>query len=251
MSEAEAGNTNQSDPMETFREMRNAYLDLWSKNMIELVNSEGYAQASGAMLDNYLSATAPFRETFEKTMSQTLQQFGLPTSADFAGLAGRLTNIEMRLDDMDAKLDRIEKLIVPPQQFNELNAKLERIEKLTVPSQQFNELGAKLERIEKLIVPSQQFNELNTKLDRIEKLAVPSQQFNELDTKLDSIEKLVMRSQSIHQTAPVAPEAPKQTAAAKPPMQTAPVRQPGKTPDAMQRATTVKPTQATAKKGAK
>jgi len=231
MSEAEAGNTNQSDTMETFREMRNAYLDLWSKNMIELVNSEGYAQASGAMLDNYLSSLAPFRETFEKTMLQTLQQFGLPTSVDFAGLAGRLTNIEMRLDDMDAKLDRIEKLIVPPQQFSELNAKLERIEKLTVPSQQFNELDAKL--------------------DRIEKLAVPSQQFNELNTKLDSIEKLVMRSQPIHQAAPVAPEAPKQTAAAKPPMQTAPVRQPGKTPDAMQRATTVKPTQATAKKGAK
>ncbi|HEY1213431.1 MAG TPA: hypothetical protein VGE93_07335, partial [Bryobacteraceae bacterium] len=231
MSEAEAGNTNQSDPMETFREMRNAYLDLWSKNMIDLVNSEGYAQASGAMLDNYLSATAPFRETFEKTMSQTLQQFGLPTSADFAGLAGRLTNIEMRLDDMDAKLDRIEKLVVPPQQFSELNTKLERIEKL--------------------IVPSQQFNELNAKLDRIEKLAVPPQQVNELDAKLDRIEKLVMRSEPIHQAAPVAPEAPKQTTAAKPPMQTAPVRQPGKTPDAMQRATTVKPTQATAKKGAK
>jgi len=215
MSEAEAGNTNQSDPMETFREMRNAYLDLWSKNMIELVNSEGYAQASGAMLDNYLSSLAPFRETFEKTMLQTLQQFGLPTSVDFAGLAGRLTNIEMRLDDMDAKLDRIEKLIVPSQQFNELNAKLERIERLTVPSQQFNELN----------------------------------------TKLDSIEKLVMRSRSepIQQkTAPVAPEAPKQTAAAKPPVQTAPVRQPGgRTPDAVQRATTVKPTQPTARRGAK
>jgi tetrahydromethanopterin S-methyltransferase subunit G len=200
--------------METFREMRNAYLDLWSKNMIELVNSEGYAQASGAMLDNYLSASAPFRETFEKTMSQTLQQFGLPTNADFAGLAGRLTNIEMRLDDMDAKLDRIEKLIVPSQQLHDLNAKL----------------------------------------DRIEKLIVPSQQFDDLNTKLDSIEKLVMQSRSepMHQkTASVAPEAPKQTAA-KPPVQTAPVRQPGgRTPDAVQRATTVKPTQPTARRGAK
>jgi hypothetical protein len=48
-------------------------------------------------------------------MLQTLQQLGLPTTADFAGLAGRLTNIEMRLDDMDAKLDRIEKLIMRPQ----------------------------------------------------------------------------------------------------------------------------------------
>jgi|GraSoi2013_115cm_1033766.scaffolds.fasta_scaffold29702_2 hypothetical protein len=115
MSEAEAGNTNQSDPMETFRELRDAYLDLWSKSMVEAVNTEGYAQASGAMLDSYLTLSAPYRETFEKTILQTLQQLGLPTSLDFSGLAGRLTNIEMRLDDMDAKLDRIERLIMRPQ----------------------------------------------------------------------------------------------------------------------------------------
>jgi tetrahydromethanopterin S-methyltransferase subunit G len=128
MSEAEAGNSNQSDPMESFREMRDAYLDIWSKSMIEAVNTEGYAQASRAMLDSYLTLTAPYRETFEKSTLHTLQQLGLPTSADFAGLAGRLTNIEMRLDDMEAKLDRMEKLFVPSEQFSEISAKLDRIE---------------------------------------------------------------------------------------------------------------------------
>ncbi|QEE30087.1 hypothetical protein FTW19_20140 [Terriglobus albidus] len=251
MSEAEAGNTNQSDPMETFREMRDAYLDLWSKNMIELVNSDGYAQASGAMLDNYLSASAPFREIFEKTMSQTLQQFGLPTNADFAGLAGRLTNIEMRLDDMDAKLNHIEKLIVPPQQFDDLNAKLDRLEKLIVPSQQFNDLNAKLDRLEKLIVPSQQFDDLNTKLDRIEKLVMRSQSVQHAE-RIEPTKPTVQSEPSHQKTASVAPEAPKQTAAAKPPVQTAPVRQPGsRTPDAVQRAIAVKPKQPTAKRGAK
>src|SRR5260370_381277 len=128
MSEAEAGNPKQSDPMEPFRELRDAYLDLWSKSMVEAVNTEGYAQASGAMLDSYLTLSAPYRETFEKTILPTLQQLGLPTSADFAGLAGRLTNIEMRLDDLDAKLDRMEKLIVPSERFNDVHAKLDRID---------------------------------------------------------------------------------------------------------------------------
>jgi tetrahydromethanopterin S-methyltransferase subunit G len=211
MSEAEAGSTNQPDPMETFRELRDAYLDLWSKSMIEAVNTEGYAQASGAMLDSYLTLSAPYRETFEKSIVQSLQQLGLTTSADFSGLAGRLTNIEMRLDDMEAKLDHIEKIIVPSQQFNDLNTKLDRIEKLIMRPQSVQHV----ERIE------------------------PN--------------KPAVQSEPIYQkTAPAAPGAPKQTAAAKPVVQTAPVRQPGgRAPNTAQRATAVRPKQPNAKKGAK
>jgi hypothetical protein len=111
MSEAEAGANKQPDPMEKFRELRDAYLEIWSKNLIDAVNTEGYAQASGAALDSYLSASAPYKEAAEQAMLRTLQQLNMPTSVDFAGLAGRFTNIEMQLDDMGAKLDRIEKLV--------------------------------------------------------------------------------------------------------------------------------------------
>jgi hypothetical protein len=56
------------DPLDSFRGMRDAYLDAMSKTMIEAVNTEGYAQATGAMLDYYLTASAPFREALEKSM---------------------------------------------------------------------------------------------------------------------------------------------------------------------------------------
>jgi hypothetical protein len=115
VSEAEAGATKQPDPMEKFRELRDAYLEIWSKNYIEAINTEGYAQASGAALDGYLNASAPFKEAAEQAMLRTLQQLNMPTSVDFAGLAGRFTNIEMQLDDMGSKLDRIEKLFTAPQ----------------------------------------------------------------------------------------------------------------------------------------
>lgn len=99
--------TTQFDPFEAFRGMRDAYLESMSKTMVEAVNSEGYAQATGAMLDYCLSASAPFREMLEKSMAQTLQQLSLPSKQDVAALAERFTNIEMRLDDLDAKIDRL------------------------------------------------------------------------------------------------------------------------------------------------
>ncbi len=95
------------DPMEPWRGMRDAYLDVWAKTMVEMVNSEAYSQATGAMLDTYLTVSAPFRETVEKAMLKTLEQLAMPTRADVISIAERMTNIEMRLDDLDAKLDEL------------------------------------------------------------------------------------------------------------------------------------------------
>jgi hypothetical protein len=109
MSEDKAGSSKPFDPLEPFRGMRDAYLDALAKAMVEAVNTEGYAQATGAMLENSLTISAPFRDAMEKSMLQVLPQLSLPSRQDFAALADRFTNMEMRLDDMDAKLDRIEK----------------------------------------------------------------------------------------------------------------------------------------------
>src|SRR6476661_6698361 len=109
MSEGQTTNSSKPyDPMEPFRGMRDAYLEAMAKTMTEAVNSDAYAQASGAMLDNTLSMSAPFRESLEKTMLQVLQQLSLPSRQDIMGLAERFTNLEMRLDDMDASLDGLE-----------------------------------------------------------------------------------------------------------------------------------------------
>jgi len=108
MSEAQPGNSKPYDPLEPFRGMRDAYLDAMAKTMVETVNSEAYAQASGALLDSSLTLSAPFREALEKTMLQVLQQLSLPSRQDFTVLAERFTNVEMRLDDVDAYLDAFE-----------------------------------------------------------------------------------------------------------------------------------------------
>ena len=45
------------DPTGVFKQMRDAGLDNWSKSMVELVNTEAYAEASGKMLDGAIQLT--------------------------------------------------------------------------------------------------------------------------------------------------------------------------------------------------
>jgi hypothetical protein len=114
MGDEQAANGKPPDPMDAFRDMRDTYLDAWAKAMVETVNTDAYARTTGTVLDTYLSASSPFREAVEKAMLRVLEQLSMPSRADFVALADRATNIEMRLDDMDAKLDRIEKLLTKP-----------------------------------------------------------------------------------------------------------------------------------------
>jgi polyhydroxyalkanoic acid synthase PhaR subunit len=107
--------SNPFDPFEAWRKMQEANMDAWAKAMVQAVNAESYAKATGAMLDAYLAASGPFREAIEKTMRQAMQQLSIPTRDDFVSLAERMTNIELRLDDMDAKIDRIERLLMAEQ----------------------------------------------------------------------------------------------------------------------------------------
>jgi hypothetical protein len=96
---------NPFDPTGVFKNMRDANMDTWSKMMIELVNTDAYSQATGTLLDGWLSTSAPFRKALETIMTQVLTNLSMPTRADVIGLAERMTNIEMRLDDLEAKLD--------------------------------------------------------------------------------------------------------------------------------------------------
>jgi polyhydroxyalkanoic acid synthase PhaR subunit len=112
---SESNNEGKSfDPFEAWRGVRNVGMEAWAKAMTEAVNSEEYAKTSGTMLDAYLTASIPLRDMLEKAMAQALQQMNMPTRDDFISLAERLIQVEMRLDDMDAKLDAIPKRAAEP-----------------------------------------------------------------------------------------------------------------------------------------
>jgi hypothetical protein len=98
---------NPFDPTGMFKTMRDSGLESWSKMMIQLVNTDAFAQANGTMLDAWLTNSAPVRKVMEVSMAQALAKLNMPTRADLISLAERLTNIELRLDDLEAKLDEM------------------------------------------------------------------------------------------------------------------------------------------------
>ena len=102
---------NPFDPLGFWRTTQNASLDAWSKAMVELVNTDAYAEATGRMLDSYLAASTPMRKAVEQAMTQVLGQFNMPTRAEVLSIAERMTNIEMRLDDLDARFDEMQRAL--------------------------------------------------------------------------------------------------------------------------------------------
>ena len=92
------------DPFEVWRRMRDASMDAWANAMTLTVNTQECARATGAMLDASLTVSIPIR-IIENAMGQALQQYNMPSRADFISLAERLTQIETAIDDLDAKLD--------------------------------------------------------------------------------------------------------------------------------------------------
>jgi hypothetical protein len=96
---------NPFDPTGIFKEMRDTGMDAWSKAMIQMVNSEAYARATASLLDAWLTNSVPFRKALEAATTQALTTLNMPTRADVIRLAERLTNIELRLDDLEARLE--------------------------------------------------------------------------------------------------------------------------------------------------
>jgi hypothetical protein len=100
---------NPFDPTGMFKGMRDANMDAWSKMMIQLVNTEAYAKATATTLDSWLSTSTPFYKALEAALTQIVTDLQLPSRADVIRLAERLTNIEMKLDDLDAMLDELQR----------------------------------------------------------------------------------------------------------------------------------------------
>lgn len=106
MSEEKSGKP-ETDPMAAWKQMRDVWLDSWAKTMGETVASQDFARAMGQYMDTYFGIAGPVRKQIEEMTERYLQQMSLPTRGEVISLAQRLTHIEMRLDDLDAKADEI------------------------------------------------------------------------------------------------------------------------------------------------
>jgi len=96
-----------NDPFGAWRSIRDANLDAWAKNLSGLAGTESFAKALGMQLDGMLAASAPMQKAVHQYMESYLAQANMPSRGEVVSLASRMTNIELRLDDMQAQLDEI------------------------------------------------------------------------------------------------------------------------------------------------
>lgn len=127
------------DPLDPWRIFREATIAAWSNVLADQPDGAATTQALSAYIDTYLASTTPFREAVERYLRAALPQISLPSRDDVIDLAQRIVSLELRLDDLDAKTDRILRAvsgsIAPPIQQPDLDARLStldaRIDRLT------------------------------------------------------------------------------------------------------------------------
>jgi polyhydroxyalkanoate synthesis regulator phasin len=100
-----------TDPFTQMVQFYDDWTKTWSGAMSDTVASKGFADSMAQQLEASLSAAQMMRRQMGQLMEQSLQQMSLPTRKDMVSLAGRMTNVEMRLDDIEAKLDEVLNLL--------------------------------------------------------------------------------------------------------------------------------------------
>lgn len=104
--QANSENT-QADPLSGMMQFYDQWTKTWANSMGETVANPRFAETMAEQTEGSLEFWALVRRQVGEAMEQYLQQMGLPTQGEVVSLAERLTTIEMRLDDVDAKLDEV------------------------------------------------------------------------------------------------------------------------------------------------
>jgi polyhydroxyalkanoate synthesis regulator phasin len=100
-----------TDPFTQMVQFYDDWTKTWSGAMSDTVASKGFADSMAQQLEASLSAAQMMRRQMGQLMEQSLQHQSLPPRKDMVSLAGRMTNVEMRLDDIEAKLDEVLNLL--------------------------------------------------------------------------------------------------------------------------------------------
>jgi uncharacterized protein Yka (UPF0111/DUF47 family) len=98
---------NQENPFGRMVQFYDDWTKTWAGAASEMVSSKSFADSMAQQLDSTLSMTQLVRRQMSEIMEQSLQQMSLPTRKQVLSIAERMTNIEIRLDDMEARLDKV------------------------------------------------------------------------------------------------------------------------------------------------
>jgi len=96
-----------ADPFSQMLQFYDDWTKTWSGAASEMVSSKPFADSMAKQLESSLSAAQLMRRQMAQLMEQSLQQMSMPTRKEIVSIAERMTNIEMRLDDLEDKVDQV------------------------------------------------------------------------------------------------------------------------------------------------
>ena len=89
------------DLMSQWKQFLDQSIEAWSKALGQVMNTEGFAQAMGKSLDQWLTSYAPAKKVADQSIDAALQALNLPTRAQVSSLAKQIMDLEERLDRLD------------------------------------------------------------------------------------------------------------------------------------------------------
>jgi len=99
--------TPETEAAESLKKMQGIWLDGWSKMLGEGVQTPEYGKMMGQWMETWMSTGGSVRQQLEQTTEHYLEQMSLPSRKELSSVAKRITNLEMKLDDLDAKMDQV------------------------------------------------------------------------------------------------------------------------------------------------
>jgi polyhydroxyalkanoic acid synthase PhaR subunit len=89
------------DPLNVWGAIYGANMEMWSRTVADMINTDVVAAALGAYLDNYLTTSEPFRRVPEQYMEFWLNSMNMPSRDDVGRLTERVMTLEDRLQMID------------------------------------------------------------------------------------------------------------------------------------------------------
>jgi hypothetical protein len=99
------------DFMAQWKGLMDQTIDAWSRALGQAMSTEGFAQALGRYLDQWLAVQAPLKKGLEQYNDTALRTLGLPSRAQVVGIASQLVALEERIEGIEERLDAVKQAL--------------------------------------------------------------------------------------------------------------------------------------------
>jgi hypothetical protein len=97
--------------MQQWKAFMDQWIEVWSQALGQAMATEGFAQALGRYLDQFLTVSGPVKKTMDQYNDAALKTLGLPSRGQVVGVAAQVVGLEERIERVEDRLDELKGLL--------------------------------------------------------------------------------------------------------------------------------------------